>query len=163
MEELRKHKVKLKHMGLDIKSSNNQLSQYKWLVIIGAAVILVLIGEFVLILKSRITPPQPANLVINPSVKQIPALPVSAQVMVTSQGFTPATLMVKTGTQVNWVSQDKKPHQIASDPHPLHNLLTALFQKQPALSFSYTFTQVGTFSYHDEKNPLKFLGTIIVK
>lgn len=99
-----------------------------------------------------------------PSKRPVPKPAFQAQVSITDQGFIPATLMVKKGTKVNWVVSDTKPHQIASDPHPSHNSLPALLQNQPSQSsYSYTFDKVGTFTYHDETDPLKLRGSVIVK
>lgn len=176
MTRLRKHHRK--HMNPEPKESTNSsflsgdqdstsknflhfLGKHKWLTLIGLAVVLILMGEFFLILKSRVTPPEELTPAATPTLTQTPLN--EAKVMITDKGFTPATLMVKVGTLVNWLSQDKKLHQIASDPHPLHNLLPGFFQNQPSLSFTFTFTKAGTFTYHDEKNPLKSKGTIIVR
>lgn len=89
-----------------------------------------------------------------------------AQVKITAKGFVPKVIMVKKETTVVWVNKDNKPHQIASDPHPLHNLLKGLIGNKPlstGTSYSFTFNQVGTFTYHDELNPLNLHGTVIVK
>lgn len=95
--------------------------------------------------------------------KTSPAPKYSAQVAVTIQGFVPATLLVKKGTQVTWLGVHQI-HQIASDPHPLHNELPGLFESKPSSgSYSFTFNNVGTFTYHDEVSPLKFHGTVIVE
>lgn len=93
---------------------------------------------------------------------QLPA----AQVNITAQGFVPQTILVKKGSSVNWTNRDNKPHQIASDPHPTHSLLLTLGKGKllPAgSSFTLTFDRTGTFTYHDEQNPLKFKGVVIVK
>lgn len=102
------------------------------------------------------------------TLKNLPsALPqtpkYSAQVAITSQGFIPATLLVKQGTQVTFISKDNRPHQVASDPHPTHTGLPGFIQAKPTASFTYTFSKTGTFTYHDEVSPLKFHGTVIVE
>ena len=100
-----------------------------------------------------------------PAVSPVP--PVSqAIVTISSKGFLPQTLLVKKGSTVTWTNQDNKPHQVSSDPHPTHSLIPALGKGKllPAgSSQTFTFTQPGTFTYHDEQNPLKFKGTIVVK
>lgn len=93
---------------------------------------------------------------------QLPA----AQVTITAQGFVPQTILVKKGSTLNWTNRDNKPHQVASNPHPTHTLLPVLGQGKllPAgSSFTLTFDRTGTFTYHDEQNPLKFKGVVIVK
>lgn len=87
----------------------------------------------------------------------------AAEIAVTNQGFIPATILVKQETQVTFISRDNKQHQIASDPHPTHIGLPGFFQARPGASYTYTFTKTGTFTYHDEINPLRFKGIIIVE
>ena len=102
-----------------------------------------------------------------PAVSPVPPTATSqAQITISSKGFLPQTLLVKKGTKVTWTNTDKKPHQIFSDPHPSHSKLPALNQAKPLTpnsSDSYTFTTIGTFTYHDEENPLKFKGVVIVE
>jgi plastocyanin len=91
-----------------------------------------------------------------------------AAVSVTKNGFVPATLQIKIGTQVNWKNNDTKIHQIAADPYPKNNSIPG-FDSQVILkskdTYSFTFTKTGIYTYHDEHNPLKsnFKGTITVK
>lgn len=88
-----------------------------------------------------------------------------AHVSTTKDGFTPQTIQVKKGQSVTWINTDKSPHQVASDPHPTHTNLPG-FDSQEALtlndSFTFTFEKTGTFTYHDNLNPLKFRGTVVV-
>lgn len=93
-----------------------------------------------------------------------PVIP-QAQVTINSTGFLPQTLLIKKGTQVTWINTDKKSHQVVSDPHPVHSQLPALNETKPITSnssYSYIFSTSGTFTYHDEQNPLKFKGTVVV-
>ena len=95
-----------------------------------------------------------------------PAIAASeAKVSITKDGFVPATISIKKGSQVTWANQDSSSHQIASDPHPTHTSLKALLSDQLAKddSFSFIFEKAGTFTYHDELNPLKFQGTVKVQ
>lgn len=54
---------------------------------------------------------------------------------------------------------------VASDPHPQHSDLPE-FDSLKAIpqgeSYLYTFTQKGTWGYHDHLNP-SALGTIVVE
>lgn len=105
--------------------------------------------------------------------QQIPMIPLPftqpskvALVKIDAKGFFPKTLLVKKGTTVIWKNTDSRAHQIISDPHPLHNLLPKLAGPTPLdsnTSYSFTFNTVGTFTYHDELNPLKFTGMVIVE
>ena len=104
-------------------------------------------------------PANPQNLTSQPTVPQ-------AQVAITSQGFVPQTILIQKGSSVIWTNKDIRPHQIASDPHPTHSLLTSLGQGKaisPKSTFTFTFNQTGTFTYHDELNPLGAKGEVIVK
>jgi len=69
---------------------------------------------------------------------------------VTIKGFayTPATLTVKVGTTVKWINQDSVTHTVTSD--------TGLFESGEMATgdtYSFTFTQAGTFSYHCAMHP----------
>lgn len=137
------------------------------LLIILLAVIILAAGIWGLV-KSSVGQNLLNTLKSAPIVKNLPqaskAPSSQAQVKITDQGFIPATLLVKKGTQITWINTDSRPHQIASDPHPLHNLISSLYQDKPTSgSYSFIFTKVGTYTYHDETNPLKYHGTVIVK
>lgn len=89
----------------------------------------------------------------------------TATVTITSTGFSAATIRVQKGTTVQWVNEDGSPHRVVSDPHPTHEGLEGLDSEEPLAkgdTYSYTFETAGTFTYHDELNPLNFLGTVIV-
>ena len=88
-----------------------------------------------------------------------------AQVSITKDGFVPATIQIKKGSQVTWTNKDSSSHQIASDPHPTHTNLKGLVGDKLAKdeSFAFIFEKTGTFTYHDELNPLKFQGTVKVQ
>ena len=94
--------------------------------------------------------------------KQVNTLEVS----VTDEGFSPATVKIKTGQAVTWTNTGTAAHQIASDPHPADNGVEGLSDDeamQKGDAYSYTFEKAGTYTYHDEMNPLKFYGTVIVE
>jgi plastocyanin len=84
-------------------------------------------------------------------------------ITITDEGFEPATLLVKKGTAVTWVSKDDETnHQVASNPYPkLDGPL-----KSESLSdgghYTYTFNQPGKYEYHDHLNPVNN-ATVIVE
>ncbi|HSW85793.1 MAG TPA: cupredoxin domain-containing protein [Candidatus Saccharimonadales bacterium] len=89
-----------------------------------------------------------------------------AQVSITSTGFMPATITIKTDQAVTWTNQDSSPHWVASDPYPYDNTLAGLNSKHNLAvrdSYSYLFNKVGTYTYHDNLNPYTIKGTVIVK
>ncbi len=90
----------------------------------------------------------------------------SALVSVNDKAFEPATVKIKVGQGVTWTNDGKKNHQIASDPHPTDDALPELnddIPLEPGDSFSYVFDEAGTYTYHDELNPLEIVGTVIVE
>ncbi len=92
-----------------------------------------------------------------------PATSVS-QIDMTASGFSLANITVKQGTTVTFKNMDTSPHRPASDPHPTHTVLPDFDSKQPVAaggSYTYTFTKVGTWSYHDHFNP-SMRGSVIV-
>jgi len=88
-----------------------------------------------------------------------------ASVSITKDGFVPATIQIKKGSQVTWTNNDTNPHRVVTDPHPAHTNLKGLDSDPLATgeSFTFTFEKTGTYGYHDEMNPLKIKGTVIVK
>ena len=69
--------------------------------------------------------------------------------------FSPKEMTVKKGTTITWVNKDTAPHQIASNPHPLHTSLPELSSGVLAQgqSYSFTFQKVGTVGYHCNLHP----------
>lgn len=124
--------------------------------------LVLLIGLFAILIYAQVnkktTPKGPEQPVVTKIVSP-------AQVSIAKNGFVPQTIQVKKGQSITWTNTDKNPHQVASDPHPTHTNLPG-FDGQEALatndSFTYTFEKVGTFTYHDNLNPLKFRGTVLV-
>lgn len=91
---------------------------------------------------------------------------VAARVVVTytDSGFAPNTVTAKTGTIVTFVNESMRGMWVASDLHPTHQLLPgfdALTSVVSGSTYEYTFTKVGTWSYHNHKNPTD-IGTVKV-
>jgi plastocyanin len=88
-------------------------------------------------------------------------------ISMTSSGFIPDTVTVKSGTKVTFVNNDSTPHWPASDPHPIHNGLAgfdALKGLVKGESYSFTFTKAGSFGFHDHLNPSSqgiFIGKLV--
>ena len=89
----------------------------------------------------------------------------ASMVEITKDSFVPVTIQIKKGTQVTWTNNDTAVRRLVSDPHPLHNTLKDLDSGTLAKgeSFTFTFEKTGTFTYHEEGNPLNFKGIVIVK
>jgi len=64
--------------------------------------------------------------------------------------FSPQKLTVKVGTTVTWTNQDSAPHTVTAVDSPgTSATTTGLFDSQlgQGQSFSFTFTEVGTYFY----------------
>ena len=91
--------------------------------------------------------------------------PVAA-ISITKDGFTPQEIQIRKGTIVTWTNNDTSNHQVASDPFPMDNNLKEIGKGRilsPNDVFSFTFDTEGTFTYHDELNPFRLKGTVVVK
>ncbi len=88
----------------------------------------------------------------------------TATITISKDGFMPAHLRIRIGTEIIWTNSDSKPHQVASDPFPDHTDLPELNSVQSigqGGSYKFTFNKTGAFGYHDLLNP-QFGGTIEV-
>lgn len=83
----------------------------------------------------------------------------------TNDGFNPAELKIKAGTEVTFVNQSDIKMWIASAPHPTHMLYPEFDEKASVSkggSYSFTFNKIGTHSYHNHLLLGKY-GKIIVE
>lgn len=84
-------------------------------------------------------------------------------VSILGMNFVQGSLTVKKGNSVKFTNKEDIPHQIASDPHPVHTNFTSLnsgiLNKDG--TFELTFNQTGTFTYHCHLHP-NMKGTITV-
>ncbi len=86
-------------------------------------------------------------------------------IAITKNGFKPALITIAPGTKVVFINLDSEPHWPASDPHPNHGLCKG-FDAKKALakgqSYSFTFLETKTCTYHDHLNSA-LKGTISIK
>jgi plastocyanin len=131
-----------------------------FLIILSSAVIIGVVALFFFQEQKgeeqvQLTPPKEATIA-----------PVNqAQVEILKGSFSPTTLRIAKGDIVVWTNKDTSPHQIASDPYPSNDTVPGLLSDSLAAneSFSFTFDKTGTFTYHDNLNPLKLKGTVVVE
>jgi plastocyanin len=87
------------------------------------------------------------------------AAPAAHDVVIDNYSFGPATITVSRGTTITWTNKDDDPHTVVADGDP------KLF-KSGALdtddSFTFTFTDAGTFKYFCTIHP-RMQGTVIVQ
>lgn len=115
---------------------------------------------------------QPIQLVpsISPEVSTSPAASVTpaateAAITISDIGFTPATIRVKAGTTVTFINNGQALHWPASNPHPVHTDLPGFDAKKGLATgeeYLFTFTEVGTWGYHDHLNTT-FKGSVVVE
>jgi plastocyanin len=79
-----------------------------------------------------------------------------AKVSIANFAFDPVTLSIKTGTTVTWTNNDTVAHNVLSDDGSWGSSSLA-----KGATFTYTFTQAGTFPYHCGVHPT-MKATIIV-
>jgi len=88
--------------------------------------------------------------------------PATARVKITEHNekydFEPATLTITVGTTVVWTNTSDAPHIVSSDSGPTLQSTTI---KASSGTFSHTFAQAGTYSYHCTIHPY-MKGTIVV-
>lgn len=85
-------------------------------------------------------------------------------IKITANGFSPATITIKSGESVTWENTDSANHIVNSDQHPTHLLypFLNLGRIPPGEKKSVTPSGIGTFTYHDHQNP-SLLGSITVQ
>lgn len=89
----------------------------------------------------------------------------TAYVSITDTGFVPATLKIKSGSNVVWTNNGVNGHWVITGPHSSHDSLKGLDSKAKLPTngtYTYQFTTAGTYNYHDETDPTHN-GTIIVE
>lgn len=86
----------------------------------------------------------------------------SAEVKVTQSGFKPMVITIKPDTKVTWTTDDTNVYGIAANPG---SKVTKYFGSKKDIDlhtlYAARFTDEGTYTYHDTKNPTNN-GTIIV-
>ena len=70
--------------------------------------------------------------------------------------FSPAQITVQPGTTVTWTNQGRAPHTVTADDGSFDSE-----RLQPGQSFSHTFKNSGTVSYHCEVHPF-MKGSVVV-
>ncbi len=87
-----------------------------------------------------------------------------SRITFTDTGFTPSVLTVKVGTAVTFVNQSKVSMYVISAIHPTHQVLSGLNEGKSVVNggtYTYTFSKVGTWKYHNENKPDQ-TGAVIV-
>jgi plastocyanin len=92
-----------------------------------------------------------------------------ATITITASGTSPRNLTVQRGTQVTFVNNDTRPHQMNSDPHPTHGDCPELdqvgFLSAGQSRQSGNLNVARSCGYHDHLNPTtaSLSGTITIQ
>ena len=95
--------------------------------------------------------------------------PSTTITITTSGGVSPKTLTVARGTQVTFVNNDNRPHDMESNPHPEHTdcpeLMQVGFLAAGQSKQSGNLNIARTCGYHDHEDPTNtnWQGSIITK
>lgn len=74
-------------------------------------------------------------------------------VQITGQSFTPTNLEVEIGTTVRWDNNSSETHTVTSGSNREHDDEFNSGDLPPGESYSYTFTETGTFDYYCIPHP----------
>lgn len=88
----------------------------------------------------------------------------SLAIVLTEEGFNPKKIIIQKGDTVIFTTTRQAAFWPASDLHPTHDIYSEFDPKQPVepqRTWSFTFTKIGEWRYHDHLAPL-FRGTITV-
>jgi plastocyanin len=144
--------------------------------IIGAIVLIIVVaGAGALVLRnnknsssssSNSTHSTTSKTSNNQSTDETSNSPAAEAVTITysDNGFSPSTVIVKSGGKVTVKNTSSELVQFDSDPHPVHTDDTELNigTVQPGDSQTITVTTTGSHGYHNHLNP-SMTGTIVVK
>lgn len=139
------------------------------LIIIGVVIVIALVSVIAYaLLQNRQTTQKPSSDGMDMSTmnRDQPTQPSSNEstqstetnsVTISNFAYSPAKITVKKGTKVTWTNNDSVEHNVIGDD--LKELNGPLLKKGE--SYSYTFDQVGEFSYYCGPHPY-MKGTVIV-
>ncbi len=86
------------------------------------------------------------------------------EISYTNNCYTPANRTIKKGDTIKFINNSTRSMEPASDDHPSHTIYSAFDANNdiaPSGTYSFTFTKVGTWGYHDHNKP-SCMGTITV-
>ncbi|MBI2096719.1 MAG: cupredoxin domain-containing protein [Candidatus Sungbacteria bacterium] len=143
--------------------------------LIGIIVLIIIVGGLALWISKNSSRPDalpetPSEQVPAPNQPASPTPPPqasdqSAVVTYADSGYAPSILQVKVGTTVTFKNQSSNEMWTASAVHPTHTVYPEFDAKRGYTtgdSYSFTFTRVGSWKYHDHFLP-SHTGTIVVK
>jgi plastocyanin len=91
--------------------------------------------------------------------------PQQGTIVIHDLQFDPPSVAVAKGSKVTWINSDQIPVQIQTDSFGTTPTVPGQFSSEPldpGESFSYTFSDTGTFTYSDPFHPY-MTGSVAVK
>ena len=98
-----------------------------------------------------------------------PSIEPSAVIVITASGVSPRTVTVARGSQVQFVNNDSRTHQMNSDPHPEHtdcpelNSVGFLSPGQKRQTSNLNTARTCRFHDHDAPQNSSLLGSIVIQ
>lgn len=112
----------------------------------------------------QLAPTISPEVAASPLVSESPTASATT-ISISDTGFSPAAVRVSAGTTVTFVNNGQALHRPVSDVHPTHQLLPG-FDAEKGLAtgeeYSFMFSKVGTWGFHDHLNPT-FKGSVVVE
>ncbi len=112
-------------------------------------ILIVVVGGLYLFTKDKPADEAPTTETTPVVNEPAPVVAQTVTVNYSATGYSPAALTIKKGDTVKFVAPAGVSMWTASDPHPTHTSLAGFDQKGAGAEYSYTFTTVGTFGYHN--------------
>lgn len=137
-----------------------------YVLILIAVIVLIALGVFSYRFLQKSSPAKPLPEFEKPKLVKIDNKNTETIVTITKAGFFPQTVKIKKGSRITWSNESTEIHQIKSDPHPLDNRDSFLNTDAKLMQnerVTIIFEKSGNFTYHDELNPLKLKGIVIVE
>jgi plastocyanin len=107
-----------------------------------------------------------APVISEPPVEDVVAPPQTTHsVNYSNKCYSPSTITIKKNEAVIFTNNSNRDMWPASDNHPSHSLypeFDATGSISPGDTYTFTFTKIGTWGYHDHEKP-SCTGTITVK
>ena len=154
-------------------------------------IILIILGGWFIFGNGKLSPTAPENtnsqeIVTVPSpatsTSEVPPVTATAKtvtVTYTDSGFSPSTVTINVGDTVAFKNSSSSDFWPATGMHPTHtvypgsdikkcgtsvekSIFDACRNVAPGSSYSFVFTEMGNWSYHNHLNPRQF-GKIIVQ
>lgn len=132
--------------------------------LLAVVVLVVIVGGVLLVSQQGQKQTTEQSSSTRPATTQNTQTQPSVTVTVTSAGFSPSTVTIKSGTRVIWINKSGGSVTVNSAGHPTHLLYPALNLGEFGndSSVQLVFDKPDTYKYHDHLHPSN-TGTVVVQ